>query len=339
MKSLRLHYLVLVTLIFAAVCSAQHHHSGNADAEESASENPNLVDEFGNGLGHCDLTGRYDLFFAQLSEKQTSHGYILIYQGTDGLPANYDSPPMERMFRNHLMFRRFDASRVTIINGGFQEAAKTQLWIVPPGAKPPTPESTHRKPEIPEDKTFLFDRGYIALEDEYDGDSEYVLPSVKAEREAQQKELEEEARLERLASGEEEEEESEPVSEESEATTPDETEVETLTEEEKIEQKFHWVSQSYGSLLAKREGSRGVVIFYADDKHFDIAKIRSLVEEGVQHLSKSAELKGRSISVVFGGYRIGTDVEFWVVPKKGIDPVPKPSERQVEEPEGPADGN
>ena len=138
MKGLRLHYLLIVTLVFSAVCSAQHHHASKTDAKETTSENSNLLDEFG-ALSHCDLTGRYDLFFAQLSENLASQGYVLIYQGTDGLPANYDNPPMERLFRNHIMFRRFDAARVTVINGGFQEQAKTQLWIVPPGANPPTP--------------------------------------------------------------------------------------------------------------------------------------------------------------------------------------------------------
>jgi len=114
MKVLRLHHLLLVTLIFSAVCSAQHHHSSEPEAVEDTSENPNLLDEFGEGLGHCDLTGRFDMFFAQLSENPKSQGYVLIYQATGVLPANYDDPPMERMFRNHTAFRRFDAARVTV---------------------------------------------------------------------------------------------------------------------------------------------------------------------------------------------------------------------------------
>lgn len=329
MKRLRLHYLLIVTLIFSAVCYAQDHHSSEPQAEETPSENSNLLDEFG-ALPHCDLTGRYDLFFAELSKNPESHGYVLIYQGTDGLPATYDSPPMERMFRNHMAFRRFDAARVTVINGGFQEQGKTQLWIVPPGAEPPTPESTVRKPKIPTNKTFLFDRSYLGLEEEDVASSEYVLPSVKAEREAEQKKWEEEARLERIAAGEEQE-DVEGVSDEAVEPTAEHTEAMDQAEEDQTEDKFYWVSEPFGALLSNREGARGVIIFYADDERFDIAKIRRLVEEGVDRMSKTLWLKGPRISVVFGGYRNSTDVEYWVVPKLGKAPVPTPEERTVED--------
>ncbi len=326
MKHFKLCSLVLVTLVLSSVCVAQHHHSSDNDPEETPSENSKLIDEFGDKMGHCDLTGRFDLFLSELSQNPSSQGYILIYQATDGLPANYDDPPMQRMFRNHLAFRRFDPSRITLVNGGFQEQGRTQLWMVPQGAIPPSPESTLPKPEIPQNKTFLFDRDYLALE-EYDAEeSEFVLPSVKAEREAERKKWEEEARLERLAAGEEDV-EIEPVTEVAEEVQPDE-----IAEEEPGEEIFS-VSESFGTLLGKREESRGVIIFYADDQHFDIGKIRALMEEGIERFSTSSPKEGGRIELVFGGYRSSTDIEYWIVPQKGEQPVPTPQERPVEEPD------
>jgi len=325
MKRIKLCSLLLATLVLSAVCLAQHHHSGDNNPEEIPSENSKLIDEFGEKMGDCDLRGRFDLFFSELSQNPTSQGYILVYQGPDGLPADYDDPPMERIFRNHLMFRRFDASRITLVNGGFQEQAKTQLWMVPDGAIPPSPESTVAKPEIPTNKTFLFDRDYLALEEYDPEESTFVLPSVKAEREAERIKWEEEARLERIAAGEEDV-EIEPVPEEvTEEIQPDES-----PEEEP--ERFS-LSESFGTLLGKREDSRGVIIFYADDQHYDIAKIRGLLEEGIERFSDSFPQEAGRIELVFGGYRSITGVEYWIVPEEGEAPVATPEERPVEEPE------
>ena len=330
MKGMRLLFTLTLTLILSAVCFAQHDLGGGVEVQESSSEKPNLLDEFGR-LPECDLRGRYDLFLSELSQNPASQGYVMLYQGTEVLPANYDSPAAERMIRNHLMFRGFDASRVTVINGGFREEGFTQLWIVPPGAVPPSPEYSLPKPEIPTNQTFLFDRDYLALEEEDQEKSDYFLQSYKDELEAERIKWEEEYRLERLANGEQDVDvEPEPEAEEYSEIEEDESK---LTEEEELDHKFSWLSDSFGSLLAKRTESRGVIIFYADDERFDIQKIRGLIDEGVERLHTSANLKGSRIEVVFGGYRSSTDVEFWVVPEEGDDPAPNPEERPVDEPE------
>lgn len=331
MKSLRLHSLILVIAVFSTVSIGQHDHSGHSKAAVPTSENSKLLDEFGQ-LPHCDTTGRYDVFLAELAQNPETQGYIMIYQGGDVLPANYDSPVAERMFRNHMMFRGFDPSRVTLINGGFRGEGMTQLWIVPPGAVPPSPEDSFPKPEIPTDKTFLFDRGYLGLEEEDQEKSEYVLPSYKAEQEAEQKKLEEEYRMERIAAGEQDV-DVEPVQEDADPSEVEPDGSDGLTEEEELEYKFRWISDSFGALLAKRTESRGVIIFYGDDQRFDIQKIHALVAEGVDRVGKSASLNGSRIEIVFGGYRASTNVEFWVVPEKGKAPVPTPEEREVAEPE------
>lgn len=94
---------------------------------------PVMVDEFG-ALPNDDIRGRLDLFFAELSNNPNNQGYIINY----GTPAQVAT--RERLIRNHIAFRRFDPSRITLVNGGDTGAgANTKLYRVPPGAANPNP--------------------------------------------------------------------------------------------------------------------------------------------------------------------------------------------------------
>lgn len=107
------------------------------DASETAGVAPNpdpvMVDEFG-ALPNDDIRGRLDLFFAELANNPNNPGYIINY----GTPAQVAT--RERLIRNHIAFRRVDASRITLVNGGDTgSGASTKLYRVPPGAANPTP--------------------------------------------------------------------------------------------------------------------------------------------------------------------------------------------------------
>lgn len=95
---------------------------------------PVLVDEFG-AMPNDDIRGRLDLYFAELSNNPNNQGYIINY----GTPAQVAA--RERLIRNHIAFRRFDASRITLVNGGASESGQptTKLYRIPPGADNPTP--------------------------------------------------------------------------------------------------------------------------------------------------------------------------------------------------------
>ncbi len=95
---------------------------------------PVLVDEFG-AMPNDDIRGRLDLFFAELSNNPNNQGYIINY----GTPAQVAT--REKLIRNHITFRRFDASRITLVNGGDTGGGQpsTKLYRVPPGADNPTP--------------------------------------------------------------------------------------------------------------------------------------------------------------------------------------------------------
>lgn len=102
-------------------------------APVQAAPEPVLVDEFG-VLPNDDIRGRLDTFFAELQNNPNNQGYIINY-GTDREIA-----ARERLITNHINFRQFDRSRITLVRGGDTgEGARTKLYRIPPGAENPAP--------------------------------------------------------------------------------------------------------------------------------------------------------------------------------------------------------
>jgi hypothetical protein len=93
-----------------------------------------LVDEFGK-LPNDDIRSRLDSFFADLSNNPGHQGYIINY-GTDAQIA-----ARERLITNHINFRKFDRSRITLVSGGASADGdpRTKLYRIPPGADNPAP--------------------------------------------------------------------------------------------------------------------------------------------------------------------------------------------------------
>jgi len=114
----------------------------DCDCQKSASETapvapeilPVLVDEFGK-LPNDDIRGRLDAFFAELSNNPNNQGYIINY-GTDK-----EITARERLITNHIAFRNFDRSRITLVRGGTSADGepRTKLYRIPPGASNPNP--------------------------------------------------------------------------------------------------------------------------------------------------------------------------------------------------------
>lgn len=92
-----------------------------------------LIDEYGK-LKADDVRARLDAFFLALQNNPTNQGYIINY-GTDREIA-----AAERLINNHITFRRFDRSRITLVRGGDTgSGANTKLYRIPPGAENPAP--------------------------------------------------------------------------------------------------------------------------------------------------------------------------------------------------------
>lgn len=326
----------LILLTFSVPGFAQE----SSQSENLSSEKAEKIDEFG-PIGECDFGARLDSLMITLQEKAGATGYIILYQGKNVLPAQYESNFNERRIRNHLRFRNFDPSRLVLVNGGFRDEQATELWTVPSGAEPPTPTDTIPKPSIPTNKTYLYNRNHLSGSYEGDFSDEFILPSVKAQQEAEAMAAEAELEAEEINEEANAETETPTVEEETDeaeiATVEEETEIEQPTPGEIEEAKFYWANEAFGEMIKKRKNSSGVIIFYADDAYYDVGKLQSHIEDGKRRIAEVAKISPDKIQVIFGGYRTGIEAEFWIVPKKGEFPAPTPEERPVEEVENEID--
>ncbi|HEV8592413.1 MAG TPA: hypothetical protein VGQ55_09950 [Pyrinomonadaceae bacterium] len=111
-------------------CTSTASETGSLEAKPI----PVLVDEFGKQPDDV-IRGRLDTFFTELQNNPDNQGYIINY-GTDAQIAK-----REKLIRNHIAFRKFDASRITLVRGGASTdgEAHTKLYRVPPGADNPNP--------------------------------------------------------------------------------------------------------------------------------------------------------------------------------------------------------
>jgi hypothetical protein len=119
---IRILFLILVVLSSVAVAQTE--------------ETPKAVkfDEFENATnGYVKM--KMDYFYTELSNNPSSQGYIINY-GTDREIAI-----RERQIRTSIQWRKYDATRITIVRGGFRDGVKSEFWIIPPGAENPAPES------------------------------------------------------------------------------------------------------------------------------------------------------------------------------------------------------
>ena len=96
------------------------------------------VDEFERATnGYVKM--KMDYFYTELNNNPAAQGVVINY-GTDR-----EIRIRERQLRVSIQWRKFDASRITLVNGGFRENVKSELWMVPPGAENPVPSPTAKK--------------------------------------------------------------------------------------------------------------------------------------------------------------------------------------------------
>lgn len=100
---------------------------------------PYKIDEFSH-VYYSDLSARMDSFYIQLQSDPNTTGYAIIYGARDG--KKKDSTMIIHNIRKTIKFRKFDPSRVKIIDGGFREDLSIEFYLVPDGAEPPQPQPT-----------------------------------------------------------------------------------------------------------------------------------------------------------------------------------------------------
>lgn len=100
---------------------------------------PRKFDEFGD-IARDDEKARLDNFAIQLQQEPEAQGYIFIYGGTGRrIRPNYVQLRTQRVRDYLINTRGIDARRITTLEGPARDVPTVELWIVPPGATPPSP--------------------------------------------------------------------------------------------------------------------------------------------------------------------------------------------------------
>ncbi|HSS20865.1 MAG TPA: hypothetical protein VLL54_12380 [Pyrinomonadaceae bacterium] len=88
-----------------------------------------------------DQKARLDTLGTELQNDPTSRTYIIAYGGRTSRMGQADL--LSTRARDYLTTNRgIDASRISVMNGGFREEDCVELWIVPSGGEPPTATPT-----------------------------------------------------------------------------------------------------------------------------------------------------------------------------------------------------
>jgi hypothetical protein len=88
-----------------------------------------------------DQKARLDNLAVELQNDPSTRAYIIAYGGRMS-PLGQSQKLMSRAREYLVSHRGIDASRLTLVNGGFREEDSVELWLVPSGAAAPQPTPT-----------------------------------------------------------------------------------------------------------------------------------------------------------------------------------------------------
>jgi hypothetical protein len=109
----------------------------SCQASVPAPPKPTKFDEIGE-IQRDDEKARLDVYAIELQNNPGAQGYIIAYGGQNrryGTAQQRGDRAKDYLVRT----RGIDASRIVVVNGGQRTTGSLQLWIVPPGATPPSP--------------------------------------------------------------------------------------------------------------------------------------------------------------------------------------------------------
>ncbi|MBD0373063.1 MAG: hypothetical protein ICV60_19640 [Pyrinomonadaceae bacterium] len=100
---------------------------------------PRKFDEFGD-IARDDEKARLDNFAIQLQQEPEAQGYIFVYTGTGRrIRPDYAQKRTARIRDYLINARGLDSRRIIIMEGPPRTDPTVELWIAPPGSRPPTP--------------------------------------------------------------------------------------------------------------------------------------------------------------------------------------------------------
>ncbi len=104
------------------------------------------LDEYGD-ISWNDERARLDNFTIELQSSPTAEGYMTCYGGRVGRAG--EAMRRCRRAKNYVSgYRGIDAARLVTVDGGYREDLTVELWVVPPGATPPSVTPTVNPREV-----------------------------------------------------------------------------------------------------------------------------------------------------------------------------------------------
>jgi hypothetical protein len=101
------------------------------EVSHDTTEKSSIFDQYPTKSPSEEEQARLDNYFVALRNDPTATGYIIVSGSASEVNSKLKN------IRNYINSRKFDASRITLVNGGASRNATIQLWIVPAGAAPP----------------------------------------------------------------------------------------------------------------------------------------------------------------------------------------------------------
>ena len=84
-------------------------------------------------VANDQVRAEIDNLFIRLQNEPSSTGYILTYG------SSRDVARREKLIRDHIRLRRYDSSRVVLLNNPDGSEIRSEVYLVPQGVEPPTP--------------------------------------------------------------------------------------------------------------------------------------------------------------------------------------------------------
>ncbi len=144
--------LTLAPVLLLTLCVA-----GHARQQQPPTGSPLKLDEFG-GIAYSDMLARIDNFAIELQNNPAATGVIAVYpQMSDKIPSWF----IRRAYwmKGYLTKARgLGDGRVRVVNTGFRDEVKYELWLVPPGADSPVAPLDWAAALAREKNPILFDR-------------------------------------------------------------------------------------------------------------------------------------------------------------------------------------
>jgi hypothetical protein len=124
---------VTATVEVGGLCGPQCQNSASSTGEveqKPIEKDTRNTEDFGGDVPNDEIRNKLDALFSELNGDPTSRGFI----SNDG-PAR-EVAKRDKVIRDHIKFRNFDASRITIVKGT-ADTVSIKFYVVPAGKPDP----------------------------------------------------------------------------------------------------------------------------------------------------------------------------------------------------------